>query len=422
MSERWGVVADDVTGACDVAAELSELGLDVAIMLGVPHPDDVPRDADVVVVGLRTRTAPRATAVAESVAALRALRAAGLGRYYQKYCSTFDSTDEGMIGPVAEALLAETGARASVGTPATPHSDRTVYRGHLFVGDRMLSESPLASHPLTPMTDPDLVRVLGRQSTLPVRLVDLRAVRGGAEAVRGALAAATGHVLVDSLTDDDLDSVAAALDAGVLPGGGAGLITAIGRLTAADRPARAPVDDAAAITGGALVIVGSASSRTRQQVDHVGGPTVVIDAAQAAHDPAGAVATAIEGVQGDLGHGRLPVVSAAHDPGAIAAAQRALGVAAAAEAVEDALAGVAVKAVRRLGVRRLLVAGGETSGAVARALGIRSARLTARVDPGVAWAVGAATAVPGAPELAILLKSGNFGGVDLVARAWEAAP
>src|SRR5690606_18835428 len=150
------------------------------------------------------------------------------------YCSTFDSTDDGMIGPVAEALADAGGFARSVGTPATPHSDRTVYRGHLFVGDRLLSESPLATHPLTPMTDSDLVRVLGRQASRPVALVELATVRRGADAVRAAIASAPGgHVLVDALGDDDLDILAAALDdedaAAALPGGGAGLITALGR-------------------------------------------------------------------------------------------------------------------------------------------------------------------------------------------------
>ncbi|GMA91035.1 hypothetical protein GCM10025869_15640 [Homoserinibacter gongjuensis] len=232
MTDRWGVIADDVTGACDVAAELRELGLEVAVVLGVPDAADIPRDVDAVVVGLGTRTAPREVAVADSLAAAAALQEAGAGRWYQKYCSTFDSTDEGMIGPVADALVDAGGYRASAGTPATPHSDRTVYRGHLFVGDRLLSESPLAHHPLTPMTDPDLVRVLGRQTPRPVTLVDRRALDEGADAVAARLANARGHVLADALDDGDLDVLAAAIDRpalDVLPGGGAGLITALGR-------------------------------------------------------------------------------------------------------------------------------------------------------------------------------------------------
>lgn len=422
MTDRWGVIADDVTGACDVAAELRELGLEVAVVLGVPDAADIPQDVDVVVVGLGTRTAPRERAVADSLAAASAVREAGAGRWYQKYCSTFDSTDEGMIGPVADALVDASGSRASVGTPATPHSDRTVYRGHLFVGDRLLSESPLAHHPLTPMTDPDLVRVLGRQTPRPVSLVDHRAVREGADAVAARLADADGHVLADALVDDDLDVLAAAIDrpgSNVLPGGGAGLITALARRV---RPAHGGASLEAPDAGARLVLAGSASSRTREQLAVADGPTVVVDAVRAATDQPRVVAETLDGIRADLAAGRLPIVSAGHDPEAIAAAQSALGVDAAAAAVEAVIAEVALAAVEQLGVRRILVAGGETSGAVTRALGLRALRLTRRVDPGVAWAVGRATAATGAPVLGVLLKSGNFGGVDLLTRAWEETP
>lgn len=422
MTDRWGVIADDVTGACDVAAELRELGLEVAVVLGVPDAADIPQDVDAVVVGLGTRTAPRERAVADSLAAASALRAAGATRWYQKYCSTFDSTDEGMIGPVADALVDAGGYRASIGTPATPHSDRTVYRGHLFVGDRLLSESPLAHHPLTPMTDPDLVRVLGRQTPRPVALIDHRTLGEGADAVAERLAHATGHVLADALDDADLDVLAAAIDRpglGVLPAGGAGLITALGRRI---RPAHAGAAPGAADAGARLVLAGSASARTREQLAAAGGPTVVVDAVRAATDRAGAVAETLDGIRADLASSRLPILSAGHDAAAIAAAQARLGVTAAADAVEAVLAEVAHAAVAEFGVRSLLVAGGETSGAVTRALGLRALRLTRRVDPGVAWATGRATAVAGEPVLGVLLKSGNFGGVDLLTRAWEEAP
>jgi 3-dehydrotetronate 4-kinase len=414
--ERWGVVADDVTGACDVAAEVRELGLEVAVMLGVPATTDVPADADVVVVGIGTRTAPRDIAVTESLAAASALRAAGVSRLYQKYCSTFDSTDEGMIGPVADALVAAEGLRASAGTPATPHADRTVYRGHLFVGDRLLSESPLAHHPLTPMTDPDLVRVLQRQTPAPVRLVDLRAVHAGGDTLARAVRQDAGHLLFDALDDDDLDAIAGALDDGLLPGGGAGLITALARRIAGRRPARATTP---APEGAELVLAGSASDRTRGQLAAAGGATVVIDAMLAGHDAGAAVGDALREVRQQLAARRRPIVSAGHDPQAIARAQREHGVDGAAAAVEAVLAGVALAAVGELGVRRMIVAGGETSGAVTRALGIRGLRLTRRVDPGVAWATGAATALADSPALAVLLKSGNFGGDDLFTRAWE---
>jgi uncharacterized protein YgbK (DUF1537 family) len=290
------------------------------------------------------------------------------------------------------------------------------------VGDRLLSESPLAHHPLTPMTDPDLVRVLGRQTPRPVSLVDRRALGEGADAVAVRLAAAGGHVLADALDDADLDVLAAAIDrpgVEVLPGGGAGLITALGRRM---RPAHAGATPELPDAGARLVLAGSASARTREQLAAAGGPTVTVDAVRAAADRAGAVAEALAGICADLESGRLPIVSAGHEPEAIAAAQHRLGVAVAADAVEAVLAEVARAAVAELDVRRVLVAGGETSGAVTRALGLHALRLTRRVDPGVAWATGRAAAIAGQPVLGVLLKSGNFGGVELFTRAWEVAP
>jgi 3-dehydrotetronate 4-kinase len=420
---RWGVIADDVTGACDVAAELRAEGLEIAVVLGVPTEVDLPRDVDVVVVGLGTRTAPRERAVADSLATAEALAAAGYDRWYQKYCSTFDSTDEGMIGPVADALVVAAELDGSAGTPATPHADRTVYRGHLFVGDRLLSESSLAHHPLTPMTDPDLVRVLSRQTDHPVGSIDLRTVHAGPAAVAAELVAAPPHVLLDALDDDDLDVLAAALDPEEgdgprrLAGGGAGLMTALGRRLR--RGATSSGFAEAVPPGPGIVLVGSASDRTREQLDAVGGPTATISAEAAVADAAAEADRVLEAVAQQLGSGRLPVVSASHDRQAIAAAQTRFGTEVAATAVEDVLARVALGAVERLGVRRLLVAGGESSGAVTRGLGLRSLRLAERVDPGVAWGVGRSSAdIP----LAVLLKSGNFGGVDLFTRAWESAP
>jgi uncharacterized protein YgbK (DUF1537 family) len=393
----------------------------VSAILGVPDPGTVPTDSDVVVIGLGTRTAPRERAVADSLAAASALSDAGIHRWYQKYCSTFDSTDDGMIGPIAEALVDAAALARSLGTPATPHSDRTVYRGHLFVGDRLLNESPLAHHPLTPMTDPDLVRVLGRQTTRPVTLVDLRTVHQGADAVAGSIAQApAGHVLADALDDGDLDTLAAALDETSLPGGGAGLMTAIGRtLTprSADGPSDDPVGD-----GPGIVLAGSASAQTRAQLAAAGGATVQLDTVRASRDPAAVIDETLAAIASTLAAGSVPIVSAGHDPASVAAAQSELGTEAAAHAVEHALAEVARRSVHDLGVRRLLIAGGETSGAVTRALGVRAMTLRQRVDPGVAWATGRADAVPGRPAVALLLKSGNFGGIDLFTRAWELAP
>jgi uncharacterized protein YgbK (DUF1537 family) len=197
-------------------------------------------------------------------------------------------------------------------------------------------------------------------------------------------------------------------------------MTAIGR-TLTPRSADGRSGEAVGV-GLGIVLAGSASAQTRAQLAAAGGATVELDAVRASRDPAAVIDETLAAIASTLAAGSLPIVSAGHDPASVAAAQSELGTEAAAHAVEHALAEVARRSVGELGVRRLLIAGGETSGAVARVLGVRAMTLRQRVDPGVAWATGRATALPGSPAVALLLKSGNFGGTDLFTRAWELAP
>ncbi|MDF1605778.1 four-carbon acid sugar kinase family protein [Nocardioides sp. YIM 152315] len=373
-----GVVADDFTGACDLAATVSRAGVPATVLLDATAA--VPTVA-CVVVALKSRTAPVDVAVAESVAAARALRAAGARWIYQKYCSTFDSTDTGNIGPVADALMDELGAATDLTTPATPALGRTVHRGHLFVGDRLLSESPLRHHPLTPMTDPDLVRVLGRQTSRPVS--------------RGVVG--PGHVVLDAISDDDLDAHArlllerAAAGHVDLWGGASGLAAALARAL----PRSAPAATSAPVPAGRrLVIAGSCSEQTRAQVAHFRGPSYRV----APGDVSGALAflTSTDGTA-------LVYTSAAPAevlPGAAAE-------------IEATLAAIARRAVTELGVAQLLVAGGETSGAVCRELRLTALDVREHVGPGLAWC----SPLPD-PGLRVLLKSGNFGDDDLFDEAW----
>lgn len=415
MSVQLGVIADDLTGACDVAAGVTAAGLSAEVRLGVPDPARAPRE-DCVIVALKSRTAPPADAVAESLAAAEVLRGWGARRLYQKYCSTFDSTDRGNIGPVADALADALGPGAgSAGTPATPAVGRTVHRGHLFVGDRLLSESSLARHPLTPMRDPDLVRVLSRQTPHRVGFVPLEDTRAGAEAVARAFGRLRGegvrHVLLDAVEEADLDAAAAAFaDAqDVLLGGAAGLAVALARRigrTSAPVPWSPP-------SGRTLILSGSGSERTRQQVARFPGPRRDLNVAALVTDLDAAVSAALAFAAAAPA---TPLISATAAPEAVARAQERWGRARSAEVIESALSRIARAAVDRLGVRRILVAGGETSGAVAAALGVRALRVRRVVAPGVAWM----TARDGAGrELDLCLKSGNFGGADFFAEAFE---
>lgn len=433
---RLGVVADDVTGACDLADAVRDTGGSAVVVLGVPGPDlDLP-PCDCAVVALRTRTAPRPQAVAESVASARWLLGHGARRLYQKYCSTFDSTDDGMIGPVADALLDLLGPDAvGVGTPATPRAGRTQYQGHLFVGDRLLSESPLRDHPLTPMRDPDLVRVLGRQTPRPVALLDRQTVASdrAAAALERLAEGGARHVLADALTDADLDALADAVSCAsrpVLLGGAAGFAAALARHrdgetrgASAAGPSAAGPSSAGAPTGApgerpALVVSGSCSARTLEQIARFDGPRIVLDALALDADPQRALDGVLRALADAYRAGPAPVlVASSAEPAAVRATQERLGTRRAAALLEDAAGEVAARAVRDLGVGRLLVAGGETSGAVAAALGLRVLHVGPAAAPGVPWMVPADR-----PGLSVLLKSGNFGGPDLFRTAWEVCP
>lgn len=426
MTLELGVIADDITGACDVAAGVGAAGLDAEVRIGVP--DALSSAAGTcVIVALKSRTAPVAVAVSESVAAARALRGWGTRLLYQKYCSTFDSTDSGNIGPVADALLAELSPTAvSVGTPATPAAGRTMHRGHLFVGDRLLSESSLAQHPLTPMRDSDIVRVLGRQTPLGVGSVPIERVHRGATeiaaAVRGLRAGGIRHAILDAVEDSDLDAAADALvndvcgGADVLVAGAAGLAVALARRLSTGEilPVRRPPE------GRPLILSGSASERTRAQVSAHDGPCFVLDVDNLAADADAVVDEAMAFVADAVACGAsgVPLVSATAEPANVRRSQERWGTGRAAAFVEDALARIALLAVERIGVRRILVAGGETSGAVAGALGVASLRVRRVVAPGVAWTT---TTDPEGRELDLCFKSGNFGGVRLFADAWDDA-
>ena len=412
-----GCIADDYTGATDVAAGLRRGGLRTVLLFGVPDLDREVPVCDAVVVALKSRTIAPEDAVAQSLRVQRWLTGLGTERIYFKYCSTFDSTDAGNIGPVADALLDAAGTRMTLVCPASPEHGRTVYQGHLFVGNRLLSETSMAHHPLNPMTDADLVRVLGRQTPHPVGLLPLDVVRAGPVAVRARLAdlaaAGTRHVVVDATADEDLTVLAeAAGDLAVLTGA-AGLARAVGALAASGPTAAESARDGLP-PGPAVVLAGSCSAATLQQVAHAGAafPSHRLDPA-ATPDEQELLATATAWLKENAGREPVLVYSSA-PPEDRAAATAAMGPRTA-EILERTLGALACTAVD-LGVRRVVVAGGETSGAVVEALGVDSVVVRGEEDTGVPWCV-----TTGSPSLALLLKSGNFGAPDLLVRAVDGA-
>jgi uncharacterized protein YgbK (DUF1537 family) len=409
-----GVIADDFTGATDVASMLVRAGMRTVQVMGVP--DGPPPEADAVVVALKSRTAPVDEAVGDSLAALRWLQGGGARQFYFKYCSTFDSTPAGNIGPVAEALLDALGSDFSIACPAFPENGRTVFRGHLFVGDELLSDSGMRHHPLTPMTDANLVRVLQAQCQGHVGLARHDVVSRGTDALRQRLAElrASGmrFAVVDAIDNDALRTMAAACADMPLITAGSGVALGLpavyeaqGWLKPDAEAARLP-----SVGGRAAVLSGSCSSATNAQVAHwiaQGRPAMRIDAcALAADEDLATQATRWAGAQGDT-----PVlIYATAQPDEVKAIQTELGVQRAGHLVEQCLARVAASLVDA-GVRRLVVAGGETSGAVVQALGVQQLRIGAAIDPGVPW-----TQAEGRPLL-LALKSGNFGTVDFFSKA-----
>ncbi len=416
-----GCIADDFTGATDLAATLVREGMRTVQLIGVP--EGPPPDADAVVVALKSRTIPAGDAVRQSLAALAWLQAAGCQQFFFKYCSTFDSTDEGNIGPVADALVEALGSGFALACPAFPANGRSVYQGHLFVGQALLNESGMENHPLTPMRDANLVRVLSRQTDGTVGLVPFATVAKGADAIRQAMLAlkeqGRRYAIVDAVTEDNLFAIGAAAASHALITGGSGVAIGLPNNFRSSGLLPAGIDATAlpGVDGHAAVLAGSCSRATLFQIGAARErlPTLELDAL--ATPNAAALATqALEWAEGKLG--ATPVVIAASaPPDRVAALQAALGRDAAGALVEDAMARIAAGLVAR-GVRRLVVAGGETSGAVVSRLGVQRLRIGAEIDPGVPW-----TYAEGAgPSMLLALKSGNFGGRDFFSGAFEVLP
>jgi uncharacterized protein YgbK (DUF1537 family) len=417
-----GVIADDFTGGTDIANVLAREGMRVVQAIGVPPSDRDYGELDVLVVALKSRSIAANDAVELSLQAYDALEARGARRIFFKYCSTFDSTDAGNIGPVADALLSRSGADLAIYCPAYPENGRRLFGGYLFVGDVLLSESGMRDHPITPMRDPNLVRVLQRQTPHVVARIDLADVRSGVAAIRSRLAAlrerAVRHVIVDATSDEDLVTIAGAVDERVLVTGGAAL--------AAGFPARwrregilpaVPVNVILPPVGGpSVVIAGSCSRATLAQVaaSRATMSTFALDE-RVFTDTDAVVAAALDWARAQAA-GMPLLVTASEPPDIVAEHQRRYGVDEASSCVERALAEIA-HGLRDLGARRFIVAGGETSGATVRALGVDALRIGPQIEPGVPW-----TVTVGPQPFALALKSGNFGSEDFFARALAMAP
>ena len=421
MSLLLGCIADDFTGATDLANTLVKAGMRTIQLLGVPKPGLQVPPADCIIVALKSRSNPAAEAVQMSLAALDWLRSRGARQYYFKYCSTFDSTDRGNIGPVADALLDALGERLTVFNPAFPTNKRTVYKGYLFVGDELLSESGMRHHPLTPMTDPSLVRVLQRQTPHKVDLAQYATVVEGPAAVTEALDrlahAGTRHVILDAITDEHLLCLGEACANLKLITGGSGMAMGLpanfvraGLLKAGQRSQLPKVGGPAAVLAGSCSVAtqGQVAQMKKEHAAFVLDPLAIAGGQDQARE-------ALAWAEGRLGERPILIYSTAA-PEQVSEAQARIGREQAGALIERTLGQVAQGLVSK-GVRRLVVAGGETAGAVVGALGVQGLFIGPEIDPGVPW-----TFSIGEPTLALALKSGNFGAPDFFTKALRVQP
>lgn len=415
-----GCIADDFTGATDLANMLVREGMRTIQTIGVPTAPL--HEVDAIVVALKSRTIAPQDAIEQSLAALKWLQEQGCTQFFFKYCSTFDSTDQGNIGPVADALLQALGSDFTIACPAFPENGRTVYQGHLFVNDVLLNESGMENHPLTPMRDANLIRVLQRQTSSKVGLIDTNTVKQGADAIKARIKAlrATGvrMAIADAISNDDLYTLGAGCSDLTLITGGSGValglprnFTHTGQLSSTDSAADLP-----GIAGRSVVLAGSASKATNGQVAHwkSSRPAFRIDPLALAQGD-NVVEEALGFVQQHSP--KTVLVYATATPDEVRSVQAELGTQRAGELVEQALADIA-RSLYEQGVTHFVVAGGETSGAVVQALDVRALRIGPQIDPGVP--ATAAIDGNGSVRSALALKSGNFGTVDFFEKAMKA--
>ena len=416
MTVVLAAIADDYTGASDLANTWRKCGLRTAQTIGIPADERLFETIDALVVSLKIRSTPAADAVARALAAEDFLRRIGARHVMYKICSTFDSTDAGNIGPVTDALMERAGQDWAVVTPAFPETGRTVYKGHLFVNDVPLDESALRHHPLNPMHDANLGRVLARQSKHAVHMLDVQTVTLGLESCREKIAALPGRrksIIGDAICVGDLDVLGQLAFAGSISTGASGLGYGLAKAALSEHPARGSMAKLAPVGGRSAVIAGSCSARTLEQIDaaerHM--PVLRLDPQRIVCGE-GAVEEALDFARRHLEAGPVLIASSG-SPDAVTALQREHGSHQAGQAIEKALAEIAIGLVDA-GVRRLVVAGGETSGAVVDRLVIGAFEVGDELAPGVPMlrTVGH----PGG-DLMMALKSGNFGGVNFFADA-----
>ena len=422
MPITLGCIADDFTGATDLANMLVKGGLKTIQLLGNPSKEDVVPSVDAVIIALKTRTIPVEEAIEQSLQALNWLKNAGAKQFFFKYCSTFDSTDEGNIGPVIDGLMEALETQFTIACPAFPETERTIFKGHLFVGDKLLSDSPMKDHPLTPMTDSNLVSTLSRQTSQKVGLVEYKDILAGPSAIRKAFDQLQKEdvaiAVTDVLNDEHLYFLGEAVKDFKLITGGSGIALGLPSQFKSrnNHQEETRAHSLPKVLGKELVLSGSCSEMTLAQVDEFSKrySTLKLNPIELAENNS-ALANAVDWVIQAKGEEPILVYASA-PPDAVKQAQKKLGRDLASSTIENALAKIALAAVQN-GFRRIVVAGGETAGAVVSNLGIKGIMIGEQIDPGVPTTVSI-----GDPSIGLVLKSGNFGSADFFEKAFKVMP
>ena len=422
MPITLGCIADDFTGATDLANMLVKGGLKTIQLLGTPSKNDVFPSVDAVIIALKTRTIPVEDAIEQSLQAMNWLKNAGAKQFFFKYCSTFDSTDEGNIGPVIDALMAGLETQFTIACPAFPETERTIFKGHLFVGDKLLSDSPMKNHPLTPMTDSNLVSTLSRQTSQKVGLVEYTNISGGPSEIKKAFNQLQKEdvaiAVTDVLNDEHLYFLGEAVKDFKLITGGSGIALGLPSQLKSheNHKEETTVHKLPEVLGKELILSGSCSEMTLAQVNEFSKKycTLKLNPVELAESNS-ALDNAVDWVI--QAKGKKPIlVYASAPPDAVKEVQQRLGRDLASSTVENALAKIARAAVQN-GFRRIVVAGGETAGAVVSNLGIKGIMIGEQIDPGVPTTVSI-----GNPLIGLVLKSGNFGSADFFEKALKVMP
>ena len=416
MTTFLGCIADDFTGATDLASMLARSGVNVSLRIGVPlsTPENT---AEIEVIALKTRSISASKAIDESLSALKWLKEAGAKKYFFKYCSTFDSTAEGNIGPVSEALMNELKVDQTIYCPAFPENGRSIYMGNLFVGQKLLSESSMKDHPLTPMNDSNLMRLLSAQVSRRVGLADRIVVNSGVNSLKEKLISLkendVPHVIVDAVADTDLDTIASACqDMDFITGGSAlamplaEFYKASGKISANDNSFMNKK-----LNTGSIILSGSCSEMTIIQVKNF----IQRGAAAFQLDPIDLAENGVKKVLDWLSSQDFTkniIIYATSDPDTVKKVQAELGVDMAGKIVEQGLSECAI-AARELGIKNFIIAGGETSGAITKALNVRQLDIGIEIAPGVPWTFSGKRN----NQIALSLKSGNFGSEEFFTEA-----